>query len=825
MKLLKLFKHYSLKSFRKHKLLVLACLFSIVLASGSTCFMLSVVDRYRSGAMENIRQENGNADIKVQDAGYFQHDFSEEQIQELEAIGSNMKIATGRTIQTNVIAKGQIDSLVLDIVSQPGFEKEKSSKNQLQLDAKLAKRLHVKAGDKVFLKLHSKDTPDGYFTVGKIIPPRTGLFAGNSEAEMTENIEGKGRIYLPEEKAKNYALIGGSMATQNSVKKKLKTIFPSEFSIRTASQLKKKVWPRIELQLTFYKLVGALTFIISGICISCATLFFIKQRLKDYSLMQVFGMKKIQLTGLLLTELFFLTLAGALLGISLSLFVLGGYEVWETGAFAMPGIGSFLTNAGQTLLMIFLATGVFAVIPLTYVRTLSFQEILIGNKTALTKKGKIAGACVFVFLLLTGLVVHFAKDSMAILYMLGLALICLLIYGLTSLLMLMTGSLRRLFRSKYRISFLSLKQSRKSISASTTLFSLTMILVLASLLLPKQMAKAMDSGDKIQEKTSWISYDTKSTEIKNVEEMLNKQGVDYAVHYQRPFELVSVNGKGVADVMKKRGLTRGNIERNMKMIFKDLHMDVMKRNSSALEHQLSKGEWFKDGNQEKKILVTNAYPAAVDLKLGDTLELKTEAGIMKAEVSGFLKSSDFSKGIFACVNEPAYPGLAQADDVSFMLFGTLDSNAMVHLLKKDPGGNYAQGARFDQMMLDFMDEQKAFLTNLILVTVFSSLFLLVCVQLILNAGRKGEYQTMFEFGLSNRKLWKITLAEKMLIGLVQTIILFAFMEPVRFLLMAETVSGSAFHLDWGLFLVTYCGLVAIHFCGYLFTRPKLGGER
>lgn len=819
MKLWHLFKTYSLRNFSEHKLLVFACIFSITLATASTYFMTSLTSYYQKAADEEISKVNGNATIKIQDSDYFQHTFSDDQINYLTNF-QDVNYATGRQLVTNIAVDDKIDNVFLNVVIKPQENSQKLGKDEIMLSSKVAERLGVQVEDQLFVKLHSQIEKDRYFTVKRIVATNSYIDASDTEIEYSESMIGNAWVYLPDEPIQNVAYLDSS---DELVDKELKAIFSPNFSTRTQNELVEKISPRIAFRLQALKLIGAVTFIISGICVSCAFLFFVTRRMKDYVLMKVMGMKNKQVAIFILLELLLLTSLGIAIGLIVggigSVAYMSSISDSLKTLFSLEQLKNILVVVG----LIYLETLIFSLIPISCAQSISFQ-LFKKKQMNLLKESQIKGSIFVVYVLLSLAISFYLGTFLGFVYLLGLLILSMLVFAISYAGIRLVSKFRYVMKNKYYLAFLSLKQTTGMIAFSTTIFTLSLIFVLILFMVPNLITSF--SGTNQEEKSGIVSavYTTSFDSVPSVSSKLKDNSIeDYTLDYSVNGQMLEVNDDSIEVFVSKAGVVDEYVP-DMVANFEQLTINVSERSLESVQKQeLEKGQWLDDEKENQIVLNPYMYVASDSYQIGDKILLNIEGENQAFFICGLLRSSNAGKGIFGYISNSDYinQNILQKSIPQFKFYNNAYEKVAEELIYEEPNGFLERDSDFLEIVKLFLDDQKVIFNNMIVVSIFSSLFLLVCMQFIMNYQRLNEYQIMFSFGLSNQKLRRIMLLEKIIISLIQSMTIALFIEPIHFLLSSE-FSSAGYQMNLAYYGILFVIISGINYFSYLFTQVKVG---
>ncbi|HAT4834534.1 TPA: FtsX-like permease family protein, partial [Clostridioides difficile] len=374
------YKIYSKNSLKNNKLLKISCIISIVFATSILLFTRVLTDTYSSEVKRNMAITNGG-DIKIQNIEYNKYYFTSEQIGKLEELKDKESIdfQLGSSVNTNILSNGMIESTELTVVNNIKMQNiylKLRNENDIVLSQKTANKLNVNIGDKVFLKLHSSVYDDTYFKVSDIIPKRFSLSTAQKEAEVGQEVVGESYVYLPNETKYNVAYINIiNKENVKNIKNEIKNVFKNHFEVRTTDELEQSIIKRISMQLDSINLIGAISLLITGICLCSTFIVFILNRINDFSTFKALGIKKRSLSFLVFTELMSITIKGIIIGIILGIPITIFYINLQHINLFDISILSIIKNIFISIVIIIIETSIFSLIPISFVKKIPYEGI------------------------------------------------------------------------------------------------------------------------------------------------------------------------------------------------------------------------------------------------------------------------------------------------------------------------------------------------------------------------------------------------------------------------------------------------------------------
>ncbi|HGM3775600.1 TPA: FtsX-like permease family protein, partial [Clostridioides difficile] len=773
------YKIYSKNSLKNNKLLKISCIISIVFATAILLFTRVLTDTYSSEVKRNMAITNGG-DIKIQNIEYNKYYFTSEQIDKLEELKDKEYIdfQLGSSMNTNILSNGMIESTELTVVNNIKMQNtylKLRDENDIVLSQKTANKLNVNIGDKVFLKLHSSVYDDTYFKVSDIIPKRFSLSTAQKEAEVGQEVVGESYVYLPNETKYNVAYINIiNKENVKNIKNEIKNVFKNHFEVRTTDELEQSIIKRISMQLDSINLIGAISLLITGICLCSTFIVFILNRINDFSTFKALGIKKRSLSFLVFTELMSITIKGVIIGIILGLPITIFYINLQHINLFDISILSIIKNIFISIVIIIIETSIFSLIPISFVKKIPYEGINRDNSMLSSYKFNFIPDIILVIFLTSISFTIYVKSFLGIFFILGLILLDLLVYSLIYALLKMVCLIKKIIKGKYSITFIYLNNDCKTNAFSSSLLTITIIFVLL-LFMISEITFAMFSNYEVDNSIkNSIVYQTTLEGKLITDKKLAENDIDYFQYYPIKIDSIeSVNNISVNDYIEKIPYEN---RKDVMNDLNDLSIDLFDAKEITLKSDLEYGNWFKENGRENSIIINNyLHRYLIDYKLGDTVQLKINGKEIDFKVIGFLSPKSLNKGVdlgYININENISPktlDLPKNQPVIYFFKEKLDNNLLSKLLHNDKDANLEDYNDFAYSMKTYVDDQKSLLLNIIFAVSLSSILLILTSQIIIFIRRVLDYQIMYRVGMSKRKLIKIGLLEMLIVSIIQSI--------------------------------------------------------
>ncbi|KPI48826.1 hypothetical protein IM33_17160 [Clostridioides difficile] len=812
------YKIYSKNSLKNNKLLKISCIISIVFATAILLFTRMLTDIYSSEVKRNMAITNGG-DIKIQNIEYNKYYFTSEQIDKLEELKDRefIDFQLGSSMNTNILSNGMVESTELTVVNNVKMQNtylKLRNENDIVLSQKTANKLNVNIGDKVFLKLHSSVYDDTYFKVRDIIPKRFSLSTAQKEAEVGQEVVGESYVYLPNETKYNVAYINIiNKENVKNIKNEIKDVFKSHFEVRTIDELEQSIMKRISMQLDSINLIGAISLLITGICLCSTFIVFILNRISDFSTFKALGITKRSLSLLVFTELMSLTIKGIIIGVILGLPITIFYINLQHINLLDISIFSITKNILISIVIIIIETSIFSLIPISFVKNIPYEGINRDNSMLSSYKFNFIPDIILVIFLTSISFTIYVKSFLGIFFILGLILLDLLVYSLIYALLKLVCLIKKIIKGKYSITFIYLNNDCKTNAFSSSLLTITIIFVLL-LFMISEITFAMFSNYEVDSSIkNSIVYQTTLEGKLITDKKLIENGIDYFQYYPIKIDSIeSVNNTSINDYIDKIPYeNRKDVMNNLN----DLSVDLFNAKETILKSDLEYGNWFKENGKENSIIINNyLHRYLIDYKLGDIVKLKINGKEIDFKVIGFLSPKSLNKGVdlgYININENISPktlDLSKNQSVIYFFKEKLDNNLLSKLLHNDKDANLEDYNDFAYSMKTYVDDQKSLLLNIIFAVSLSSILLILTSQIIIFIRRVLDYQIMYRVGMSKRKLIKIGLLEMIIVSIIQSILIAIFYELFRFLLIS--LLQRDYNINYLLILIEFLVVLSIN---------------
>ncbi|MCC0782847.1 ABC transporter permease [Clostridioides sp. ES-S-0108-01] len=824
-----IYKIYSKNSLKNNKLLKLSCIISIVFATAILLFTRVLTDTYSSEVKRNMAITNGG-DIKIQNIEYNKYYFTSEQIDKLEELKDKKHIdfQLGSSMNTNILSNGMIESTELTVVNNIKMQNtylKLRNENDIVLSQKTANKLNVNIGDKVFLKLHSSVYDDTYFKVTDIIPKRFSLSTAQKEAEVGQEVVGESYVYLPNETKYNVAYINiiDKENTKN-IKNEIKDVFKSHFEVRTIDELEQSIMNRISMQLDSINLIGAISLLITGICLCSTFIVFILNRINDFSTFKALGIKKRSLSLLVFTELMSLTIKGIIIGIIFGLPMTIFYINLQHINLLDISILSIAKNILISIVIIIIETSIFSLIPISFVKNIPYEGINRDDSMLFTYKFSFIPDIILVIFLTSIFFTIYVKSFLGIFFILVLVLLDLLVYSLIYASLKIVCIIKKFIKGKYSITFIYLDNDCKTNAFSSSLLTITIIFVLL-LFMISEITFAMFSNYEVDNSIkNSIVYQTTLEGKLITDKKLIENDIDYFQYYPIKIDSIeSVNNTSINDYIDKIPYEN---RKDVMNDLNDLSVDLFDTKETTLKSDLEYGNWFKENGNENSIIINNyLHRYLIDYKLGDTVRLKINGKDIDFKVIGFLSPKSLNKGVdlgYININETISPktlDLPKNQPVIYFFREKLDNNLLSKLLYVDKDANLEDYNDFAYSMKTYVDDQKSLLLNIIFAVSLSSILLILTSQIIIFIKRILDYQVMYRVGMSKQKLIKIGLLERIIISVIQSILISVFYESFRFLLIS--LLQREYNINYLLILIEFLVVLSINCFIFIVTQKHI----
>lgn len=532
-----IYQIYSKKSLKKNKVFKYACVISIILAVSILFSMQNILDAYNSNLSNRIVAMNGS-EVKVFDKNYLEHEFSQEQMVDLEKKLTNTNYTLAFCDNSNLVVHGSDDMASLVVFNKKEsltkFGINSLDAGEIVISKNIAKRLNIHIGDKVYIKLHSTQYRDDEFEVVQILNDTAYFSVAGSEYEIAQETLGCIYIVLPEFERFNTVYVENA---DDRVLNTLKEIFGSTFEVRTLQELKSIVQPRVQLQMEILKLISSIAMLISSICLVWSFYIFILDRKDDFLIFKKIGLRSVDLSKLLLLEMYAIIAKGIILGIpfgglmTMIYFRLNGIMV----DFTVYGI---FKNIIMVILLVLIEAAVCAMIPVS-----SITKIINGNNISTSVKIPILTK-ILVGTIIMLLSCVYVKSFSGIVFFGVVGAIFGIFYLMFTALVKAVIKILSYKENKNFLLVSNLKSDMKIISIPLNIINVGMVIFLILISVLPMLYSPIKNGTT-KEKLD-ITYRTKE-ENHDIENILNKENISFYKSYIGEAKVLKINGFNIEE--------------------------------------------------------------------------------------------------------------------------------------------------------------------------------------------------------------------------------------------------------------------------------------
>lgn len=775
-----IYQIYSTKSLRKNKVFKYACIISVILAVSILFSMQNILDAYNNDLSDRIEAMNGSG-VKVFDKEYLKHEFGKEQITDLGEKIIDVNYTLAFCDNSNLVAHGKDDmaaTIVLnnkDIISKLGINL--LNVGEVAISKTIAKRLNIRTGDKIYIKLHSTKYKDRKFKVTQILNDTPYFSAAGNEYELAQETLGCVYIVLPEFERFNTLYVENS---NNSTLKILNEIFSSTFEVRTLQELKNIVHPRVQIQMEILKLISSLAMFISSICLVWSFFVFIIDRKDDFLVFKKIGIRSIDLSKLLLLEMYSIIAKGAILGIPLG-GVISVIYFRINGIMDAFTIHDVLINIILVIGLILIETAVFSLIPISCI-----NKIINSNDFTVSAPNPILTKIVvgMIIMLLSCIYVK-SFSGMVFWGVVGI------IFGIFYMIFiaLIKAAIKILSNDKNKNFLLlnDLKNDIKIISMPLNIVNVGIVLLFILLSVLPMLYSSVEQGT-VTEKFD-ISYrtDEDNTEVENI---FKEENIRFHKFYTGAIKIIQINGVDVAEC----------INSNIAESYKEESIEELgNREINIYENAYEPNEC---GDMDG-IYINNIYKNIFDFKEKDQLIIKVNGKELQCQVCGVYEDANNKDiaGILSkeYIKNEGYDIKEFNMTVMYTLPRNIEDNIGIKILFNDENAYLDRNQQLANYLEKYIDQQKFVFISIIIAVSFAGILLVILAQTILFVQKREYYISLWKIGMSRHYLISTMVVQKILLSFIQIIVITMFIEPIRFLINAEMASGK-YHIS-GLMII------------------------
>lgn len=786
---------YSRKSIIKNRIVKYASAFSVILAVAIMVFMQIVLDAYQDGIHERIQEMNGS-NVKILDKEYLEHKFTDSDVQFIkDTIGKSNCIFAYSDI-SNIIANGTEDAVAMTILERPDvqFLSAVSHLNigEVAISSQIAKRLNLKIGDEIFLKLHSKKYQDGTFKVAQILNDNLYFSVAGNEYEIAQETLGCVYVVLPEYDTFNTAFLQETDAEKIDT---LKAELIPSFEVRTTNDLFNIVVPKIEIQVSLLKLISSLAVIISSICLAWSFLVLILNRKEDFIIFKKIGMRTSDLSKLLLLEIYTMVIKGIIIGIPFGSLIAIGYlqrnnRIDNLNEYTI--IRDFLVISFLVLLQV----GNFSLIPIDRVKKIIKYE----NKEL--KSNIPMGIKLVVFINIVIISCIYVKSFIGVAFGIGIGIIFLIFYSILNGLMKIVLIILSIKKNKNFLLIDDMKRNSKVVIFSLNIVNIFLVFLFILLSALPMLYSPIEDGRN--EGMESVTYRTSHCNI-NLENFLKEKGKIKEKYYTSNIKINQINNINISEC----------INPDIADIYKsESILELSERKINIYEDALYKGIESQNG-----IYINNIYKNMYNFKEGDLIAISFDNTVIQCKIVGIYEDTN-NKDIIGIVSE-AYMKSQGIDPakfqmpITYILNQDVDNDIIKEILYKDKTAYIDKNQDLSNYFKAYIDKQKEILVNNIVAVGFASCLLVFLGQIILFAQKRDYYIALWKVGMGKDYLIMNLLLEKIILSVIQIIIINIFLEPIRFLINAE-MGQENYSVSGTILLIEFCVVFMINIFSIIF---------
>lgn len=762
---------YSKKSLNKNQVFKYTCIISVVLAVSIMFYMQIMLDVYEKDVNEKVSMMNG-ADVKILDSEYLEHSFDKTQTTLLNNIDEN-KSTLAFCSETNIIANKKVDTVALTVLNNNISTLLDNPLNfgEIAISNSVAARMGVHIGDDIYVKLHSDAYEDASFKVSQIIDDRTNFSVAGNEYEVAQETLGSVYMVLPSFHHYNVAYINEITSIDFQ---KLEKCFEPTFNVRTLDELNDIVLPRVKLQVDILKMISGCAMLFSSICLVWSFLIFIMDRKEDFLIFKKLGIKTQDLIGLIFLEIFGILFKGICLGIPIG-GISASLYLYHNEMLNNLSLNLIVNSIFITLFLVVLETAVFSLIPISKIK-----RVVENNKTDLNKIPLSIIAIVALFMVFISCI--YVRSYIGILF----SVILVTIFSAFYFILILLSKIALLFISLHKNKNILLANDFKA-NLKITAFSATLINVsiVICLILVNVIPLVYSSTEKgtTSEKSN-ISYRT--VQETEQEDFLKESKIKYFKYSDQSVQILKVNNESIENKINK------NIATDYK---KESITDLSMRSIEIYENEHMPGKWKKSSG----IYVNNIYKNIIDFKKGDILTILLNDSIVQCKIAGLFPEQN-NKDLLGIISEDYFDKEAKSiqigsSSIIYTLLDNVNDGKLAQILINDKNANIEKNEQLSKYLSKYIDNQKFILINNVIAVGFSSILLVLLGQMILFARKKNYYNSLWKIGMGKDYLIKNMMIEKSIYSFIQILIISLFFEPVRYVIISETVDSTKYRFS------------------------------
>lgn len=786
---------YSRKSIVKNRILKYASGFSVILAVAIMIFMQIVLDAYQDGIHERIQEMNGS-NVKILDKDYLEHKFTDRDVQFIKEISGKSNCTFAYSDISNLIVDGTEDAVAITILERSDIqylsEIKDMSIGEAAVSSQVAKRLNIKIGDEIFLKLHSKKYQDTTFKVTQILNDDLYFSVAGNEYEIAQETLGCVYVVLPEYDTFNTAFLEETDADKIDT---LKTELSSSFEVRTINDLFNIDVPKIEIQVSLLKLISSLAVIISSICLAWSFLVLILNRKEDFVIFKKIGMRTSDLSKLLLLEIYAMVIKGIIIGIPFGSLIAIGY-LQQNNRIDSLNEFTIIKDYLVVILLILLQIGNFSLIPIERVKR------IIKCENSELKDSIPKGMILVVFINILIISCIYVKSFIGIAFGIGVAITFFIFYLLLNGLIKIVLIILSVKKNNHFLLIDDMKRNRKVLTFSLNIINIFLVFLFILVSALPMLYAPIEDGKNVEMES--ISYRT-LYENTDVENFLKEKGKINEKYYTSNIKIEQINSINISECINP------NIAESYKS---ESVLELSHRKINIYKNSIYKKAEIQNG-----IYINNIFKNIYDFKKGDLITISFNNTIVQCKIAGTYEDAN-NKDVIGIASE-SYMKNQGIDPVkckmpiTYILNKDTGNDILKNILYKDKTAYIDRNQELSNYFKDYINKQKAILVNNMIAVGFASCILVFLGQIMLFVQKKQYYIALWKIGMGKDDLIKNLVLEKTILSIIQIIIINIFLEPIRFLINAE-VGQENYSISGTILLIELCIVFSINMFSILF---------
>lgn len=766
----KIYQIYSTKSLRKNIAFKYACVISVILAVSILFSMQNILDAYSNDLSDRIEAMNGS-EVKVFNKDYLKHEFSKEQILDLEK-NIDVDYTMAFCDNSNIIARKRDDMAATMVLNNKNiitrFGINSLNEGEVVISKNIAKRLNIHIGDNIYIKLHSTKYADREFKVVQILNDTAYFSVAGNEYEITQETLGCVYIVLPEFERFNTVYVEKA---DDSLLNILNEIFAPTFEIRTLQDFENNIKSRVQIQMEILKLISSLAMIISSICLVWSFLVFIIDRKDDFLIFKKIGIRSIDLAKLLLIEMYSIIIKGIILGIPLGGLISAIYFQINDILSAFTII-DMVINIILVIGLVLIETAVFSLIPISsIIKSINNNDYTISASAPILTK-------IVVGIIIMLLSCIYVQSFSGIVFGGIVGIIFGAFYMVFTTLISVVIKFLSFKQNKNFLWLCDLKNDIKIISMPLSIINVGMVIFFILLNVLPMLYSPIEQGSTIEKSDIVYRTDKENEEVENI---IKDEDIGINKCYLGEVKILQINGVEIAECINS------NIAESYK---EESIEELSNREINIYENEYESNEYLDING----IYVNNIYQNIVDFKEKDYLVIELNGKEMQCQVCGVYEDAD-NKDIVGILPKEYIINKGYSIEecnmtVMYTLSGNIGDNIAMKILLNDENSYLDRNQQLTNYLKKYIDQQKLVFVSIISAVSFAGILLVILAQTMIFVQKREYYISLWKIGMSRGYLISTILVQKILLSIIQTVVITIFIEPIRFLINAEMSSGK-----------------------------------